>query len=275
MRTWLATAVVSAAALFFAPAALADVTHSSNWAGYAVHRSSLSFRKVSATWTQPAATCVPGQPSYSADWVGLGGYKENSSALEQAGTELDCTASGQVVSTAWYELVPAPSKTISLPVSPGDVIHAAVIVSGHRVTIALQNVTRHRSFRRTLPASTVDVSSAEWIVEAPSECMSQFSCQTLPLANFGTVTFDSAAAVSARGTAGSILAGSWGRTRIDLTAGGSHFIQFQRQRTTEGIATPSTLRSGGTQFNVTYSTVTLGQSFSGRASSVRAGYLRH
>jgi Peptidase A4 family len=275
MRAWLSTALITAVGLVCAPAAMANVTNSSNWAGYAVHRSGVSFRQVSATWTQPSAACVGGQPTYSAVWVGLGGYRQSSDALEQTGTELDCSPSGRVVSTAWYELVPAPSKTIALPVTPGDVMHATVTVVGHRATIDLENLTQHRTFRRTLNAPSMDVSSAEWIVEAPSECVSQLSCQTLPLADFGTVTFDSATAVSTKGTAGSILAGSWGRTKINLTPGGSHFIVYDRAPGTAGVASPSALRSGGTEFDVIYSTVTVPQSFSAHVSSLRAAYPRH
>jgi Peptidase A4 family len=267
--------LIAVAGLFFAPTALANVTNSSNWAGYAVHRSGVSFRQVSATWTQPDATCAAGQATYSADWVGLGGYDESSDSLEQTGTELDCAPSGQVVSTAWYELVPAPSRAISLPVSPGDVMHATVTVVGHRVTIDLENLTRHRTFRRTLRSPSIDVSSADWIVEAPSQCVTQFSCTTLPLTDFGSVTFDSASAVSTRGTPGSILAGTWGRTKIKLTPGGQRFVLYHRPRGTAGVATPSALRDGGTQFGVTYSSVTIGQSSSARASSLRATYLRH
>jgi len=59
-----------------APAALADSTQSSNWAGYAIHRSGVSFTKVIGAWRQPSATCTAGSPAYSSAWVGLGGYSE-------------------------------------------------------------------------------------------------------------------------------------------------------------------------------------------------------
>ena len=38
-----------------------------------------------------------GRESYSAVWVGLGGYSENASALEQIGTDADCSRSGAAV----------------------------------------------------------------------------------------------------------------------------------------------------------------------------------
>jgi hypothetical protein len=100
----LAAAAIVAATLCAAPAALAKTTTSSNWAGYAVHHPGVSFRQVSGTWTQPNATCIPGQSTYSAVWVGIGGYKPTSNALEQIGTEVDCNRAGNTVSSAWYEL---------------------------------------------------------------------------------------------------------------------------------------------------------------------------
>jgi Peptidase A4 family len=277
-RAGLTSALIVAALLCSAPAALAKTTTSSNWAGYAVHHPGVSFRTVSGTWTQPAASCVAGQASYSAAWVGIGGFKPTSDALEQIGTESDCTASGNSVSSAWYELVPAPSRTISFVVRPGDVVHANVTVLGHKVTVALENLTLHRTFRKTMVASSIDVSSAEWIVEAPSECISQFACQALPLANFGSVTFDSATARSTAGATGSILDSSWWRTKIELTPSAERFIVARQTSDSAGTATPSTLRSGGRAFDVTYSTVavTPQQQFDGtRRSRLRAAYIEH
>jgi Peptidase A4 family len=264
------------AALAGAPAALANTTRSTNWAGYAVHRAGVRFRHVSGTWTQPSANCAGGQPSYSAVWVGLGGFNPASNALEQIGTEVDCTASGRVLSSAWYELVPAPSKPISLVVQPGDVMHASVTVRGSRVVVELDNLTRHHKFRRTLNASSLDVSSAEWIVEAPSECLSQFSCRSLPLANFGSVTIVSASATSTRGVAGSIKDRHWNRTKIKLTPAGQRFVLSRTTTDTSGTAEPSSLRSAGSEFDVAYAAASsTGPSFTPRQSRLAAGYVQH
>src|SRR5579875_2374458 len=116
--------VLAAAAFAAVPAAAsADATPmsvSENWAGYAASPSNSSgFTSVSGSWVQPAATCSSGQ-SYSAFWVGLGGASENSQALEQDGTQADCTASGQATYYAWYELVPAAPVKLSMAVKPGD-----------------------------------------------------------------------------------------------------------------------------------------------------------
>jgi hypothetical protein len=136
--------LLAAAALTLAgapAAALGATTTSSNWSGYVAHKTGVTFRNVSADWKQPAATCTAQYPSYSAIWVGLGGDSLNSNALEQIGTEVDCSAAGSVVSSAWHELVPAPPSNIRITVNPGDLISASVTVVGHRVTLQLTDRT--------------------------------------------------------------------------------------------------------------------------------------
>src|ERR1700761_1045920 len=90
-----------------ASAATTDVQASSNWAGYTA--TGAQFSKVSGSWTQPQASCDSSQGD-AAFWVGLGGASQGSQALEQTGTEVDCS-SGQPVYSAWYELVPAAPVT--------------------------------------------------------------------------------------------------------------------------------------------------------------------
>jgi hypothetical protein len=248
----LLTAVVCAVALGWAPAAVADVTSSSNWAGYAVHRPRVFFHRVSAVWRQPAVTCTHGRDSYSAFWVGLGGYKRTARALEQIGTEIDCRPSGRVVSSAWYELIPHPTTPIELTVEPGDVIAASVTVRGHLVTVQLGDLTRRRAFKRTVHASRVDVSSAEWIVEAPSACLAPDLCETLPLANFGVTTFEDAQAQLMRGHFGSISDPAWRTTMIKLRPGARQFVGYGSAGDV-GAATPSPLLPGGSSFDISYS----------------------
>src|SRR5947208_3315598 len=188
IRLALALAAGAALTLLAAPGALADSVTSSNWAGYAAHRGGLRFKRVTGTWRQPAATCTPGQATYSSAWVGLGGFSETSQALEQIGSEMDCTARGRSVSSVWYELVPAGSRTIRMQVRSGDTLRATVAVDAGKVTLSIRDLTRRRSFSKTLRAREVDVSSAEWILETPSVCSSG-SCRVLPLANFGQAAF--------------------------------------------------------------------------------------
>jgi hypothetical protein len=240
--------LVGIAAGLIAPcAALADASLSTNWAGYAVHRSGVSFRHVSATWKQPAADCTTPLATYEASWVGIGGYNRNSNALEQIGTELDCTGSGAARSAAWYEVVPAPSRRIGMTIKPGDTISASVTVVGRRVELKIADRTRHEAFSKHLTVAAVDVRSAEWIVEAPSGCFSDNSCRTLPLTNFGTESFSAAAATTTTGRHGSITSSLWRRSKITLAPSGS-FISSG----SAGRAVPSALSRNGSSFLVTY-----------------------
>jgi Peptidase A4 family len=207
------------------PAASAAATTSpatsSNWSGYAV--SGPRFRHVSATWVQPAVTCTPGDSSYSAMWVGIGGNSDTSQALEQVGTEANCSRSGVASADAWYELVPAGMVHVRVPVHPGDTISASVTVNGHAVRVHLVNDTTHRQFTRTLRMRRPDITSAEWIVEAPSVCDSLGNCVVLPLADFGSVPFAAASATTLRGHTGSVTDAAFTATPINLVVDGRHF----------------------------------------------------
>jgi Peptidase A4 family len=242
--------VAGALALVAAPAALADSVTSSNWAGYAAHRGGVRFKRVTATWRQPTTLCSQGRATFSSMWVGLGGYSVTSEALEQIGSEVDCTARGRTVSSVWYELVPAASRTIRMLVRPGDRLRATVTVIGHKVTLSLRDLTRRRSFTKTVRASIVDVTSAEWIVETPSVCSGSF-CRVLPLADFGQAAFTAASATSTTGVKGAIANGHWTATKIILAEEGRHFIG---QGAADSLATaaPSSLSPHGGAFSVNY-----------------------
>ncbi len=249
-RLGLALAAASMLALLGAPAALADTSQSTNWAGYAVHRGGVRFQRVSGSWTQPRAACTPGSPTYSAVWVGLGGYARSSRALEQIGTELDCNARGRAVSSAWYELVPSASHTTKLIVRPGDRVRASVAVSGRQVHLSLDDLTRHRSFTRTVRASVLDTSSAEWILEAPSLCAGSGVCQPLPLADFGATTIGTARTESASGHTGSIEDRHWDASEISLLTPEPRFVAGGGSA--GPAAVPSSLSRQGDSFTVTY-----------------------
>jgi hypothetical protein len=258
-------------ALATAPSALAGTTDSTNWAGYAIQRRGVGFRTVTASWTQPRPTCRRGSDTYSSYWVGLGGFSDTSQALEQVGTEADCTRAGKTSQSAWWETVPAPAFDIFLSVRAGDVMAARVTVQGHTVRMVLRNLSQRWTFTKTVHTSPIDISSAEWIVEAPSECQGN-ACQTLPLANFGAATFTSASATTVRGHTGSPANANWQLTRIRLRPAGR---QFAVSGTLAGGATPSALQTGGSGFSVVYSLVPLAAPGYARDSRLRAGRLAH
>src|SRR4051812_45516895 len=201
-----------AAAAAAAPAAAAESTTSSNWAGYAVRHPGTHFASVSGAWTMPRVDCSAAETRWSAVWVGLGGYDDDSPALEQIGTEADCDRSGRASYSTWYELVPDVSHSAKLSVHPGDRLSASVTVVGHRVRLRLSNRTTGHAFTRTLRASAIDVTSAEWIVEAPSACegnSADASCQIMPLADFGATRITGAKALTTTGQGGPIDDPAW------------------------------------------------------------------
>jgi hypothetical protein len=251
-RRWIAMSVIALAALSSAPAASAETAQSSNWAGYAVHRNGVHFASVTGTWTQPRATCTSGQATYSSVWVGLGGYALSSQALEQIGTESDCTASGRAVSSAWFELVPSASRAIKMTVNAGDRVRAGVTVTGGEVTVTLSDLTRHTSFSKHLHPANVDTTSAEWILEAPSVCSdsSASNCHTLPLADFGLADFTAAAATTTTRHRGTIEDRMWTTTRISLAAAGRTFVSDSPASAVGAV--PSSLSAQGSAFTVTY-----------------------
>ena len=253
-RVWLARLLIPAAA-FFASATAAHAASgvSSNWSGYVVTRkaSATRFTKVHGSWVVPQGVCTAGQRGYSATWVGLGGYTRGTDALEQTGTDFDCSASGSPIYYAWYELVPAASHNIAMTVNPGDQIDAAVTVRSRRVTLFLRNVTRGATFRRTFTMTSPgpDTTSAEWIVEAPSQC-GPGRCLQLPLSNFGTIPLASASTTTAGGTTGTISDPRWNQTALILRASERFPSRFTGSETGLG-ALPSPLSPDGTAFSVT------------------------
>jgi hypothetical protein len=200
---------------------------------------------------QPSVTCT-GRAAFSGFWVGLGGFRQSSDALEQIGTEADCGVSGHGTYYAWYELVPKSPVMLKLMVHPGDTIAASVTVFGQRVTFALRDLNTRASYATRQRASATDVSSAEWIAEAPSACVGQ-SCHVLPLANFGSVPFSAAAATTRSGDRGPIGGSSWSLTPLELLdLAGDFGPSGFGQSASVATAAPTSLTSSGSAFTVAW-----------------------
>jgi hypothetical protein len=176
---------------------------SNNWFGYnqgTLERGGKQFHSITGDWTVPKATQhTPGQDEASSDWIGIGGgcvdanCNVGDATLIQTGTEQDVSSSGVASYSAWYELIPAPSLTISnMTVRPGDHMHAAIkeAVSGSNVwRITLQDVTRGRTFTTTVPYSSTHA-TAEWIEETP--LVIGTNAGLAPLPNLSRIAFDKA-----------------------------------------------------------------------------------
>ena len=202
---------------------------STNWAGYTTQNG--QYTQVSGTWTIPTVTGIS-HTSADATWVGIGGI--SGSDLIQSGTVNTVNPTGQVTTSAFYELLPSGSTTIStVTVSPGDSVTASLSQTAtNQWQISFKDNTTGQSFTTTV-SYTSSLSSAEWIEEAPSDGNS-----TLPLDNFGTISFTNS--TSNEGP----IAQSNGQI---LTMVNNH---------EHALATSSALGSDGESFTITRTTAT-------------------
>src|SRR5579884_3289052 len=141
---------------------------SNNWSGY--DQGSLEqggtppklFTSIGGHWTVPTATQhTAGQAEYSSDWIGIGGGCVDSactvtdSTLIQTGTEQDVASNGTASYSAWWEIIPGPSLTITnMTVHPGDSMSASIdqVVPGVW-TISISDATDGQSYSTTVPYS--------------------------------------------------------------------------------------------------------------------------
>jgi Peptidase A4 family len=238
---------------------------SSNWAGYVVtpvdattsttsttpaappvSPTPTTFTSVTGSWVQPGVSCTKSRATYAAFWVGLGGFSPTSQALEQIGTQATCTAVGKKKYSMWYELVPAASVPIKFKVFPGNALTASVKVNGTQVTLQIRNLTRKTNFTKTLFMAAPDLSSAEWIAEAPTGCNAS-GCAQLALAKFSTLTFTKASATTSDDHTGTISDTSWSPTVINLEESASDPLATE----TTG-ALPSPLSTNGGSFAIAW-----------------------
>lgn len=181
----------------------ANTNTSTNWFGYnqgALEQNGKLFNSITGDWTVPTATQhTGGQAESSSDWIGIGGGCIDSgctvgdSTLIQTGTEQDVDSTGKASYSAWWELVPAPSISISnMTVAPGDHMHASVaevVGNSDLWAITLQDVTRNESFSQTVPYPSTHA-TAEWIEETPLEIGTNAGFAALP--NLSNPTFTNA-----------------------------------------------------------------------------------
>ena len=212
---------------------------STDWAGYSVSSSSTPFTCVEATWTQPSVVCRGSGLKAVAFWVGIGGVGQ--AGLVQAGTETQCL-NGSPSIGVWQQSLPQERYAVAmdLAVSVGDVVHAKVLaLSRTTYSLTVENLTTGATATFTAVNRTVDPTTAEWIVEAPTVgCPAACAIATLP--NFGTVTF-------------TVVSTTIGGVNAPLDAAG--FIHTRTTLTTNtGLARASVSGTGkdGRSFAVTW-----------------------
>jgi hypothetical protein len=163
---------------WFAPNSGAGQATSRNWAGYTATGG--SFTSVSGSWTVP--TVAPGGGiSSDAAWVGIGGV--TSQDLIQAGTQ-DVVEGGQMTRQAWIETLPGAAQPVPVTLHAGDAVNVVVAQQASSDwQLTLSDATTGQSYQTTV-AYASSLSSADWIVEAPSD-----GRQEITLDNFGSIAF--------------------------------------------------------------------------------------
>jgi hypothetical protein len=189
-------------AVFHPPTVAVDANHSTNWSGYnqgiVEQGGRTTFHAISGTWVVPTATAhKAGENEYSSIWVGIGGgcldarCTATDATLIQAGTEQDVDASGRAHYSAWWEIIPAPSTPVRLPVSAGDRIRVDISETLPTFwTIAITNLTTGQTWSTMTPYAS-SYATAEWIVETPVVVDTTGTAGVAALPNLSRVTFDS------------------------------------------------------------------------------------
>lgn len=154
---------------------------SGNWSGYAVDGSGAT--SVTGSWIQPAANCSVVTNSWSSPWVGIDG--DNSSTVEQTGTDSDCNG-GVASYYAWWEMYPKSTVVIpTITVHPTNAFTAIVTYSGAEFTLTLTDTTTGQSYTTVQTSKKAKRSSVEWIMEGPASGN---------LTDFGLLSFTGASA---------------------------------------------------------------------------------
>jgi hypothetical protein len=186
---------------FHRPIVSVAANQSNNWSGYnqgSIEQGGKLFSHVTGDWTVPTATAhTNGKAAFSSTWIGIGGGCVDASCavtdatLIQAGTEQDVDASGHASYSAWWELIPAPSVTITgMPIRPGDHMHVDIGAAAPGIwSTTVKDVTTGKTFSQTLPYSSTEA-TAEWIEETPVVIDNSGNVSVGPLPNLSTVHFD-------------------------------------------------------------------------------------
>jgi peptidase A4-like protein len=158
------------------------------WSGYAVTASS-PYSSASGTFQVPSVTYdgLANSTEYVSQWVGIGGYGD--STLIQLGAMEYVSTSNTPSYLVWYELYPAGAVGVPHNVKPGDIITASLQCTAacspssvQTWQLSLSDQTAGWIWTQSFQYQS-SMASAEWITEAPG-------WPTLPLADYGQVTFD-------------------------------------------------------------------------------------
>ena len=217
----------------------ANTESSTNWGGYIdTPTGGKSYNSVSGSWTVPNIT-TRNQDAVASQWIGLGGV--NSNDLLQMGT-METLENGQPTAEVFWEQLPSVAQNI-MTVQIGSSVSANI--SPDKTTANTWDLTvnvtepngqtQTQTVTTTLNASYAQGigTSTEWISENPSDVNNNL----VPLANMGTVKYQSATA-----------------NGQPINASGNNVVPVAMVSSTGTIAiAPSALGSDGESFSTTTS----------------------
>ena len=145
-----------------------EQVQSRNWSGYAVEGG--PFRGASGTFTVPSPEPTSCRQALG-EWVGVDGFG-NGDLIQAGVSEVPAGAAsgcaGSSLFQVWWEVLPSAQQITSMKVRPGDVVTVNLRQAGpNQWEIAITNDTTGARFLHFQPYNG-PASSAEWIVESPS-----------------------------------------------------------------------------------------------------------
>ena len=174
------TVVVSAAPV--------SVMTSPNWSGYIA--ASGTFTGVAGTFTVPFIQAGTSISDSVSEWVGIDG-SSNQSLIQAGVRELPDPLNPTLFFVSpWWEILPAPLTNItSMVVRAGDQVTVQIAkIAGTAWRISLLDNTNGQAFT-TYQSYSGPESSAEWIVEAPTNDISGVPIQSVLAPYSPAVTF--------------------------------------------------------------------------------------
>lgn len=201
-----------------------------NWSGYLAANG--TFTGVSGSWIATNPTGNGSSTSADSSWIGIGGVTAGD--LIQVGTQNIVSASGQVSTSAFYEMLPDVSQPVpGMTVAPGDSMTASISEIGSgQWTINITDKTNGQSYALTV-AYASSLSSAEWIEEDPS----YVNGQLIPFDNFHQAAFSGGTTV-------------YNGASVNIAASTAQPVTMVNSNG-QTIAVPSAIGGDGASFTVT------------------------
>lgn len=211
-----------------------------NWAGYVDSTTSPDY--IQADWPVPQVCCDKSGPDLSSFWPGIGDGSKKGTELIQDGTEQNVSTSGATTYYFWFELFPkeAQEEVTNLVPKAGQSVGVSAswgVSAKGQAEFVICDFTKSKCVIGAQSSPAPD-NRAEWIAERTAYCKS------------GDYWFPALASFSvAEFSAGYYDLNAEQKPEFPISHGSpvkSYMVDINGDR----LATPGSLGSGGTAFNV-------------------------